>query len=180
LSTTITFKRGTRAELDLLAVRRGLSPGEPFLITDEGRFALATSDRTYTAFASETETGGSLGQVVTITRSLTLNAVDWQDTGIVYSNLASGTYILEMYANDTHNVNQWYSGLMNWNVGGNYGSGTDPSDEVLLNSAGSSNQKTLYLRTFRTNDSTGLKLQIYSSYTVASSYNYVFKFRAIV
>lgn len=180
MSATIQFKRGTRAELDSLAIRRGLAIGEPFLITDENRFALATSDRTYTSFAFETETGGSLSQTVTITKPLVLNSGNWQDTGIVYSDLSPGTYVLEMYANDTYNVNQWYSGLMSWNVGADYGSDTDPSEEVVLNSVGSSNTKTLFMRTLRTQDSNQLKLQLYSSYTVASSYNYVFKFRALI
>lgn len=182
MSTTIQFKRGTRSELEALAVRRGLSIGEPFLITDENRFAIATSDRTFSAFNLQGEvTGGEeTTPPVSITKSLTLNSTDWQDTGIIYNNLNPGTYILQMYANDGNSINQWYSGLLSWNSGTLYGDNTDQSDEILLNSSGSSSTKSLFLRTLRTDDTNILKLQIYSSYNSNSSYNYVFKFKNIM
>ena len=64
MSSTLQIKRGTRAQLDSLAVRRGLNVGEPFLITDENRQAVATSSTTYTAMALQSEGGGGGGAAV--------------------------------------------------------------------------------------------------------------------
>ena len=61
MSSTLQMKRGTRAQLDALAIRRGLNVGEPFLITDENRQAVATSTTTYTAMALQSEGGGGGG-----------------------------------------------------------------------------------------------------------------------
>lgn len=55
---SIQFKRGTKTRINILASNRGLLPGEPLLITDEDRFAIATSPSTYTAFAKQSEVGG--------------------------------------------------------------------------------------------------------------------------
>ena len=64
MSSTLQMKRGTRAQLDALAIRRGLNVGEPFLITDENRQAVATSTTTYTAMALQSEGGGGGGGAV--------------------------------------------------------------------------------------------------------------------
>ena len=64
MSSTLQIKRGTRAQLDSLAIRRGLNVGEPFLITDENRQAVATSTTTYTAMALQSEGGGGGGAAV--------------------------------------------------------------------------------------------------------------------
>lgn len=182
MAVTIQFKRGTKAELDLLASRRGLSEGEPFLLTDEGRVAIATSISTYTTFALQGEPAGSaeLPPPTQITKSLLIQTGSWMDTGIVYNDVPPGTYIIEMYANDQHSKNLWYSGLVSWNLSNNYSTGDDPTDEILLNSTGSSSIKSLFLRTFVSNSPLNLKLQVYSNYTNNNSYNYVFRFRKII
>ncbi len=176
---SLQFKRGTRTELDNLAQRRGLLPGEPFLITDEGRFALATSASTYNAFALDSEGGsGELSPPVTITKSLA-TTTSWIDTGIVYTDLEPASYLLQLRADDQGVTNQQFSGIMSWYVGTNYGDGTNPSDEILLNAAGSSSNRSLYLRTTRVNSATQLKLQIYTSYVNTLNHNYVFNFRKL-
>ncbi len=57
MSSIIRIKRGTRSQLNALAIKRGLLEGEPLLITDEGRLGIATSTSTYQAFAKEGEVG---------------------------------------------------------------------------------------------------------------------------
>lgn len=182
MTVTIQFKRGTKAELNSLAARRGLSEGEPFLLTDEGRIAIATSASTYTAFALEGEPAGSaeLPPAAEVTKSLLIQTGSWMDTGIVYDDVSPGTYIIQMYANDQHSKKLWYSGLVSWNLSDNYSTGVDATDEILLNCTGSSSVKSLFLRTFVSNSPLNLKLQVYSNYTNNSSYNYVFRFRKII
>lgn len=58
MSSSLQIKRGTRAQIDALAIQRGLLPGEPLLITDESRLAIATSESAYQAMAKEGETTG--------------------------------------------------------------------------------------------------------------------------
>lgn len=60
LPSTVTFpllliKRGTRSELETAKSAYGLLASEPYLITDEGRFAIGTSLSTYTDFAKKSE-----------------------------------------------------------------------------------------------------------------------------
>lgn len=47
----ILFKRGTRAQIDAVAAASGLSAGEPYLINDEGRVAIASGPSAYQAAA---------------------------------------------------------------------------------------------------------------------------------
>ena len=126
--------------------------------------------------------GTELDQIKTITKTLTLTT-DWQDVGIGGTDLATGTYAVQLYANDSgaggYNTNEYYSGTMSWYSGGTFTSAELPSDEITLHRAGASSDAGLYLRTYRTNNGT-LKLQIYSNYANASSSNYVFKFRRLI
>lgn len=56
MSSTIKIKRGTRQAITDLAIKGGLSEGEPLLITDEGRMAVATGSNSFSATRKETET----------------------------------------------------------------------------------------------------------------------------
>lgn len=62
----IQIKRGTRAQIDAAAAAGQLAPGEPYLITDEGRIATGTSASTYAAAAKQGESGsgGLTGGVI--------------------------------------------------------------------------------------------------------------------
>jgi hypothetical protein len=55
--TRITFKRGTRAQLNSAASSNALIAGEPYFITDEGRLAIGLSASTYEVFAKVSEGG---------------------------------------------------------------------------------------------------------------------------
>lgn len=123
--------------------------------------------------------------LVTITKPLTITT-DWQDTGIKSTDLETGTYIVQLYANDSgiggSNVNEYYSGIMSWYSGNTDSSLELPTDEVVLHRAGGGGQGALYLRTYRTvsSDADNLKLQIYSNTSNPSNSNYVFKFRKMI
>jgi hypothetical protein len=129
-----------------------------------------------------TGTGTNIDQVLSLTKSLTLTQ-DWQDVGINGPNLATGTYIIQLYANDgIANNNDFYSGTMSWYAGA-VNSTTDlPTDEIILHRAGAGGDAGLYLRTYRSTALEGgqLKLQMYSNVENPSSSNYVFKFRRIM
>lgn len=126
--------------------------------------------------------GNNVDQVKTFTKSLLLST-SWQDTGIKATDLATGTYIMQLYANDGTNIDEYYSGTMSWYSGPTNSSGPLPTDEVVLHRAGgSTNGKEIYLRTYRSlsGETDNLKLQIYSNVANASSANYVFKFRKMI
>lgn len=127
--------------------------------------------------------GGS--DLTTITKTLTLTT-DWQNTGIKSTDLATGTYIIQLIANDTGsggtNNNEYYSGTMSWYSADTNSALELPTDEIVLHRAGASGDGALYLRTYRTAtaDPDNLKLQIYSNTANASAANYVFKFKRMI
>jgi hypothetical protein len=124
-------------------------------------------------------------QIVTFTKNLTLSQ-NWQDVGINSTNLQTGSYFVQLFANDIAaggtNNNEYYTGLMSWYSGDTNSSLEMPTDEVALHRAGASGDGALYLRTYRTlsADPLNLKLQIYSNIANASAANYVFKFKRIM
>jgi hypothetical protein len=127
--------------------------------------------------------GSDIDQVLTFTKTLTLST-DWQNVGISNDNLATGTYCIQLYANDLSaggtNSNEYYSGIISWYSGTTGSSLELPTDEIVLHRAGGSGTGALYLRTNRTTGATNLNLQMYSNTANASSSNYVFKFRRII
>lgn len=129
--------------------------------------------------------GTNVDQLKTITKSLTLTE-DWQDTGISAGDLPTGTYVIQLFANDAgaggNNTNEYYSGIMSWYDGNTDSSTPLPTDEIVLHRAGASSDAGIYLRTYRTEsaDPTNLKLQIYSNIPNSSASNYVFKFRRLI
>ena len=54
MAIDIQLKRGTKAKIDALALKGGLLEGEPLFITDESKFAIATSSTTYQVYVKET------------------------------------------------------------------------------------------------------------------------------
>jgi hypothetical protein len=124
--------------------------------------------------------GTNVDQLTTVIASLTLNT-NWQDTGIDASDLATGSYVVQLFADDSGvgggHFTEYYTGFMSW-----YGSGTNDgtSDEILLHRAGHApNAGQIFLRTLRV--LTGnLKLQIAGATTNSGASNYTFKFRRLI
>jgi len=124
-------------------------------------------------------------QVTEITASLTL--VDsWVDTGISATDLDTGTYIVQVYLNDTSingsNNNEYVSGIMSWYNGTTNPDPTFSTDEIPLHRSGSRTTASVFLRTFRSSQASGegIKLQILSTEPNTLASNYVFKFRKIL
>ena len=62
---TVLNKRGTRANLDVLAASNGLNAGEIYLITDENRIAIGLSANTYESAVKKSEFDTALSDVST-------------------------------------------------------------------------------------------------------------------
>lgn len=175
MAATIRIKRSSVA--GKIPTTSDLDYGELAINYQDGILYYKTAGNIVSTFLSDT--------VLTITKSLTLTT-DWQDTGIKGTDLATGTYIVQLYANDFNsggtNHNEYYSGTMSWYSGDTNSSLELPTDEIVLHRAGGSGEGALYLRTYRTPsaDPNNLKLQIYSNNSNPSSSNYVFKFRRMI
>lgn len=118
--------------------------------------------------------------ITTITKSLNVTT-SWMDTGITGSNLATGTYAVQMHINDgtnTGHYNEYYSGIVSWFADGT--NSTD-ADEILLHKAGHApNGRHVYLRTIRTGNSGRLKLQISCTHAFSAASNITFKFKKLI
>lgn len=125
-------------------------------------------------------TAPSVGEIISITKTFTLTG-EWSDVGISGVDLQTGTYMVQLFANDASaggsNNNEYYSGTMSWYSGATTPSLELASDEIVLHRAGAGSDAGLYLRTLR---GSVLKLQIYSNLENASAANYVFKFRKMI
>ena len=162
------------------------------LLTANGNFTFGNANVTTSLTATELKHSGltftygnNIDQLTVFTRPLQLTT-EWQDVGISQVDLATGSYAIQLYANDIAaggtNNNEYYTGVLSW-----YNGTTDsplalPTDEIPLHRAGGSVEGGLGLRTFRTPNASGLglKLQIYSHYASLSVSNYVFKFRRLI
>jgi len=127
--------------------------------------------------------GTDIDQIKTFSQSLTVTT-SWSDTGINGTDLATGTYILQMYAHNYAvgggHYYETYSGTMSWFAGNTNSSN---SDEIVLHKAGHApSNRHIYLRVLRTAsaDTDDLKLQIASNVTTSGDSTYTFKFRRMI
>ena len=118
--------------------------------------------------------------LTTITKTLTVTK-DWMDTGIKYTDLATGTYAIQVYSHTTGNSIYYcyWSGIMTW-----YGSTTNSSDsdEILLHrGAHAYNRNTIYLRTIHTaaTDGRHMRLQIAANKNWSSA-TFTFNFKKLI
>ena len=127
--------------------------------------------------------GTAIDQIATFTPSLTLTTA-WTDTGIKATDLATGTYVVQVLVNNLAvggaEQNEYYSGVMSW-----YGSDTNEatSDEVILHRAGVKNGgQSIFLRIQRTvtADVNDMKLQISATNTDSGSSSVTLKFRRMI
>ena len=134
--------------------------------------------------------GTDVDQVKQYNMTFQLAANTWTDTGIDGTDLASGTYIVQMYVDD-HNgggghYDEYYSGTMSW-----FSASTNSTkvDEIILHRAGHApNNSDIQLRTQRAlgTDSHDLMLQVKSNYAHSAAMNntngktFRFKFRRLI
>ena len=123
-----------------------------------------------------------INSTISITKNLLL-IKDWIDVGISGNDLASGSYAIQIFANDIGsgglNNNEYCTGIMSWYSDTTRSLLDLPSDEIILHRAGGGDDKVLFLRTYRENLG-HLKLQIYSTIENSSSANYSFKFKKLI
>ena len=93
--------------------------------------------------------GTDVDQLTTVNMTYTLSANTWTDTGINSSELATGTYAIQLFVDDHSagggHYDVVYSGMMSW-----YGSNTNSSnhDEIVLHRVGhATNNSIIQLRT---------------------------------
>lgn len=142
----------------------GIKVGSGLTISDDGTL---TNDRVY-----------EFSQMIQIT-------ADWQDVGISADQLATGTYLVQIKANDYTvgggHHSEYYSATMSW-----YGQSTESTifDEVPLHRAGNGpGSGALFLRVQRTESTVStdkLKLQIAGITDNTGQSLYVFKFRLML
>ena len=124
--------------------------------------------------------GTAVDQIYTSTKSLTLTDA-WQDTGIASTDLATGSYMVQVAANDSGvgggQVNMYYTGVMSW-----YSSATGENaySEIVLHRAGNAAAAgTVFLRVAEVSAGT-LKLQISGTTINSGASNYAFSFRRMI
>ena len=124
--------------------------------------------------------GTAIDQLYTSTKSLTLTNA-WQDTGIAGTDLATGSYMVQVFANDSGvgggHINMYYTGVMSW-----FSSTANENSysEVVLSRAGNAAAAgTIFLRVAQVNLGT-LKLQISGTTINSGASNYAFSFRRMI
>jgi hypothetical protein len=125
---------------------------------------------------------------LTVTYEFTKNLIltdTWVDVGISSTDLDTGTYILQLFMNDTsvgNNANEYLSGIMSWYNGSTNPIGLFISDEIPLHRSGEQTGANIFLRTFRSSQASGegIKLQIFSTAVNTGSSNYIFKFKRLL
>lgn len=117
------------------------------------------------------------------TAILTLSE-DWQDTPIKAAYIPTGTYVVQIVANDAAvgggHTQEYYSSVMSW-YSNDTNSGT--ADEIVMHRAGAGpGNGTIFLRVQRTltASSDDLKLQIAGTTTNSGVSSYTFKFRRLL
>lgn len=122
--------------------------------------------------------------LITFKKSLQLTTA-WQDVGIGYQDLSSGTYVISCYTGYNYQVGgasyqETYVGIIQW-----FSSSTNSttSDEIILHRSGHApNSGILYLRTIRSASSSGTHLKLQAAYSINTTnvFDYVFKFRRLI
>lgn len=127
--------------------------------------------------------GTSIDQIASFTPSLTLSTA-WQDTGVKATDLATGTYLVQVLINNVGvsggQTTEYYSGVMSW-----YSSDTNEvtTDEIVLHRAGVKNSNNaVFLRIARTltADVNDMKLQISSTNNDSGASTVTMKFRRMI
>ncbi len=96
MTTTLQLKRGTRAKIDALASTRGLLEGEPLFITDENRFAVASSTTAYRATTLGGEWAAKIGQTSWISDyKFRYNSGQGNGSSLDWVSSTDGIYVLK-------------------------------------------------------------------------------------
>ena len=138
--------------------------------------------------ATATAFSTTLG-LTTVSMTFQLAANTWTDTGINSSDLATGTYAMQVYVDDHYagglHFDEYYSATISW-----YGGVTNSTnhDEIVTHNAGhASNNSHLQIRTLRhSNPGDNLMLQVKQNFAHSTALNgtdgktMTFKFRRLI
>jgi hypothetical protein len=125
--------------------------------------------------------GTNIDQIKSFSETLNFTNTTWKDTSITGNDLATGSYIVQIYSNEqaaNMNSHEYYTGFMSW-----YTSSTDSteSSEIILHAAGEkSNSNHIYLRVLRQSGNADLILQMRRDIATNTNKNYTFKFRRMI
>ncbi len=112
---SIRVKRGTKANLDAVATQGGFLQGEPLLVTDQNRLAVATSTNTYEPMAKLSEASSLQwvnfnGSTMTIRGSSGITSISAVSTGVYQINFAAkantnyGVLVTKQNSNNTNSA----------------------------------------------------------------------------
>ena len=172
------------------------SGGEVFTIKNGGNIGIGSSspsqkldvDGSIQHKGLVTTSGTNIDQITSITRNLGVT-VSWMDTGISGTDLATGSYIVQIENHSDssggtdRNYNEYYTGFMSWYSESNGTNDTDAS-EIILHAAGHATEDNhIYLRVLRQSSGGVLKLQIRRDFDrsgTGQNVDYKFKFRRMM
>jgi hypothetical protein len=124
--------------------------------------------------------GLNIDQIYTTSTSLTLTK-SWQNVGISGTQLATGSYMVQLLANDSSvgggEVNTYYTGVMSWWSGA---TSESSYDEIVLHRAGAaSGTGTIFLQVLRAVSGV-MNLQISGTTNNTAASTYSFSFRRMI
>ena len=125
--------------------------------------------------------GNSVDQLSSHSVTVTVST-SFQDTGISSGQIPTGTYIVQLYANDAASggtAEVYYSGVMAF-YGGTTSDDGFSSEIDLHRGGGADNGKTLFLRTKSSSSSNSVKLQIAGSYTGTQAHTFTINLRRLI
>jgi hypothetical protein len=124
--------------------------------------------------------GTNIDQIYNTSTVLTLST-NWQSTGIMGSQLPTGSYMIQCLANDSAQgggeVNTYYTGVMSWY------SSTDSDasfDEITLHRAGAASGAGIIFLQVQRNNGGVMSLQIAGTTNNSSTSTYSFSFRRMI
>ena len=163
----------------LYTLNKGMFP--LFIDTDKNSVGINCFPKNENSFEVN---GLDIGTIREFKKSIKLTANTWTDTGISYGDLATGTYVMQIFLNNFAGANgQWdetISGVMTWYSGGT--NGWD-ADEIPLTKGGHSrNSHNIRLRVTRTPNTSEsyLKLQMLDDIEWSDYAEVLFKFRRLL
>ena len=125
--------------------------------------------------------GLDISTIQEFTKSIKLSANTWTDVGINYTDIKTGTYIMQVWMNDnSEQTGQWnerISGIVTWFESP---TNSEDADEIPVSKSGhAKNSHDIKLRVTRT-PSGYLKLQMYDSIAWGGNANVVFRFKRLL
>ena len=128
---------------------------------------------------SDSTAASDIFGLATITKTLTITT-DWADTGIIGSDLTTGSFMVQLTADDAivgGSDGQLYTGVASWYAGTAHDTA---DDEIQLHGVGDNARgQSLFLRTIGQSGNY-IKLQISGTYAATGTSTYTFKFRRLI